>query len=75
MHEMQTILTDVRGVCQSVCPSVCRAGSFGEAFVKLLCHMLLLLLLLLCPPTQSLWAEILATKQRLKVFYLETTLL
>jgi len=22
MHEMQTIVTDVRGVCQSVCPSV-----------------------------------------------------
>jgi len=27
MHEMQTIVTDVRSVCQSVC----RVGSFGSA--------------------------------------------
>jgi len=41
---MQTILTDVRGVCLSVCLSVCHAaaaravyaGSFGADFVKLL---------------------------------------
>jgi len=26
MHEMLTILTDVGGVCQSVCPSVCHAA-------------------------------------------------
>jgi len=51
MHEMLTILTDVGGVCQSVCLSVTRLksaaaravyaarrvrGSFGVAFVKLL---------------------------------------
>jgi len=42
MHEMQTILTDVCGVCLSVtglksapARAVC-AGSFGAAFVKLL---------------------------------------
>jgi len=45
MHEMQTIVTDVRGVCLSVClyvtrlNSVARAvcvGSFDAAFAKLL---------------------------------------
>jgi len=46
MHEMQTIVTDVRGVCQSVRPSVCLsvcysaravcAVLFGAAFAKLL---------------------------------------
>jgi len=39
MHEMQTIVTDVCGVCLSVCQSVslsvCHAGSFGAAFAKL----------------------------------------
>jgi len=46
MHEMHTIVTDVFGVCPSVCPSVslsvCHAaqlgfavrGSFGTAFAK-----------------------------------------
>jgi len=50
MHEMQAIVTDVRSVCHSVCPSdylsvcmsVChaaravRAASFGAAFAELL---------------------------------------
>jgi len=45
MHEMLTILTDVRGVCQSVCLSVTRiklaaravcAWSCGAAFAKCL---------------------------------------
>jgi len=44
MHEMQTIVTDVRGVCLSVCLSVCHAAqlsftvreSIGAAFAKLL---------------------------------------
>jgi len=48
MHEMQTIVADLRDVCPSVCLSVCmpvtrlkstaRAvrGSFGAAFAKLL---------------------------------------
>jgi len=44
MHEMQTIVTDVRGVCLSVCLSrgssrrrvQCVRGSFGAAFAKLL---------------------------------------
>jgi len=52
MHEMLTILTDVRGVCKSVClsrglhvnwqrrvqwtPRAVCTGSFGAAFVKLL---------------------------------------
>jgi len=46
MHEMQTIVTDVRGVCLSVRPSICHGakfggecsvcGSFGAAFAKLL---------------------------------------
>jgi len=38
MHEMQTIVTDVCGVCQSVCLAArlhC-VGSFGAAFAKLL---------------------------------------
>jgi len=41
MHEMQTVVTDVRGVCLSVtrlnsaAHTVC-AGSFGAAFAKLL---------------------------------------
>jgi len=38
MHKMQTIVTDVRGVCLSVCHAtraVC-AGSFVAAFAKLL---------------------------------------
>jgi len=40
MHEMQTIVTDVRGVCLSVCLScgctlhAMSTGSFGAAFVK-----------------------------------------
>jgi len=43
MHEMQTIVTVVRGVCLLVCPSVCHGssnssaslrGSFGAAFAK-----------------------------------------
>jgi len=34
MYEMQTIVTDVRGVCQSIHQSVCHVGSFGAAFVK-----------------------------------------
>jgi len=43
MREMQTIVTDVRGVCQSVCLSVTRrrvqpvlAGSFCAAFANLI---------------------------------------
>jgi len=36
MHEMQTIVTDLRGVCPSVCQSVCHAMSFDAAFAKLL---------------------------------------
>jgi len=48
MHEMHNILTDVRGVSQSVCLSVTRlksaaaravcAGSFGAAFVNVFRH-------------------------------------
>jgi len=42
MHEMQTIVTDVRGVCLSDRPFVCHAaqggftmrGSFGAAYAK-----------------------------------------
>jgi len=34
MHEMQTIVTDVCGVCQSVRQSVCHVGSFCAAFAK-----------------------------------------
>jgi len=38
MHEMQTIDTDVRGVCQAVCHaaqlSLTMWGSFGAAFAK-----------------------------------------
>jgi len=29
MHEMQTIVTDVRGVCLSICPSVCLSVFHG----------------------------------------------
>jgi len=40
MHEMQTIVTNVRAVCLSVRPSVrqsvCHVGSFGAAFAKIL---------------------------------------
>lgn len=34
MHAMQTTVTDIRGVCLSVCPSVCHALSFVAAFAK-----------------------------------------
>jgi len=34
MHEMQTIVTGVRGVCLYMSMSVCHAGSFGAAFAK-----------------------------------------
>jgi len=34
MHEMQTILTDVRGVCLSVCQSVCHAAHLGFTVQK-----------------------------------------
>jgi len=40
MHEIQTIVTDVRGVCQSVCHATQLGftvrGSSGAAFAKLL---------------------------------------
>jgi len=55
MHEMQTIVTDVRGVCQSVRPSVslsvCHAaqlggrrvqGSFGAASAKRIWRLVLI---------------------------------
>jgi len=52
MHEMQTVVTDVRGVCpsarESVCPSVClsRGSTVCVAFVQPLkfqkCSILLL---------------------------------
>jgi len=32
MHDMQTIVTDVRGVCQSVCPSVCRSRGLTRLY-------------------------------------------
>jgi len=40
MHEMQTIVTDVRGVCPQVCQHVCHAGSFGAVFAKSLWPLL-----------------------------------
>jgi len=47
MHEMQTIVTDVRGVCPSVCLSRGSTrrrmqsvrGAFAAAFAKLLWHL------------------------------------
>jgi len=58
MQEMQTIVTDVRGVCLSVCPSVCLSvtwlnlvaravcvESFSAAFAKLLWLLVSLVLL------------------------------
>jgi len=41
MYETQTIVTDVCGVCPSVCQSVCHVGSFGTAFPKSLCLVFL----------------------------------
>jgi len=34
MHEMQTIATDVLGVCPSVCQSVCHAAELGFTVQK-----------------------------------------
>jgi len=49
MHEMQTIVTDVHGVCLSVClvtaAQLARlhcAGSFGTAFAKLLWRLVVI---------------------------------
>jgi len=48
MHEMLTILTDVRDVClQCTPPAVC-AGLFGAAFVKCFWPLVILLLALYC---------------------------
>jgi len=54
MYEMQTIVTDVRGVCLSARPSVCHAarsvcaGSFGAAFARLLWLLVLCLPYVVC---------------------------
>jgi len=39
MHEMQTVLTDVRGVCLSVCPSVMWLESAVARAVYTACHV------------------------------------
>jgi len=41
MHQMQTIVTDIRGVCTSVCQSVCHAAQLCAVHSCSLCQITL----------------------------------